>query len=113
MKSMKAMIVAGSLGAVLVVTAAFADMQREKAIRVIQTEQDSKGFAVVELFTSEGCSSCPPADALVEKIQGRHSQNPQIYILAYHVDYCGPPGLERPLQRPLNFPTGSAGMQNG
>ncbi|MGN7720722.1 DUF1223 domain-containing protein [Chitinophaga sp. 22620] len=83
---MKAMIVAGSLGAVLVVTAAFADMQREKAIRAIQTQQDSKGFAVVELFTSEGCSSCPPADALVEKIQ-EDNKNPQIYILAYHVDY--------------------------
>jgi hypothetical protein len=46
----------------------------------------SKGFVVIELFTSEGCSSCPPADALVAKIQ-QESEGKPIYILAYHVDY--------------------------
>jgi hypothetical protein len=45
-----------------------------------------KGFAVVELFTSEGCSSCPPADQLMAKIQSESQEKP-IYILAYHVDY--------------------------
>ncbi len=47
---------------------------------------DAKGFAVVELFTSEGCSSCPPADELVAKIQKENKDKP-VYILAYHVDY--------------------------
>jgi hypothetical protein len=47
---------------------------------------DNKGFAVIELFTSEGCSSCPPADALVAKIQ-KESKDKPVYILAYHVDY--------------------------
>ncbi len=46
----------------------------------------AKGFAVVELFTSEGCSSCPPADAVVAKIQKEYNDQP-VYILAYHVDY--------------------------
>jgi len=46
----------------------------------------AKGFAVIELFTSEGCSSCPPADELVEKIQ-KESNNLPVYILAFHVDY--------------------------
>ena len=45
-----------------------------------------QGFAVVELFTSEGCSSCPPADELVARIEKENSQN-HIYILSYHVDY--------------------------
>jgi len=45
-----------------------------------------KGFAVIELFTSEGCSSCPPADAVVAKIQ-KESNGKPIYILAFHVDY--------------------------
>ncbi len=45
-----------------------------------------KGFAVVELFTSEGCSSCPPADELVSRIQKEYKDQP-VYILAFHVDY--------------------------
>jgi hypothetical protein len=46
----------------------------------------AKGFAVVELFTSEGCSSCPPADQLVARIQQEDKDQP-VYILAFHVDY--------------------------
>jgi hypothetical protein len=38
---------------------------------------------VVELFTSQGCSSCPPADALL----GELAQRPDIVALAFHVDY--------------------------
>ena len=44
------------------------------------------GFAVIELFTSEGCSSCPPADALVARIE-KENQDKPVYILSYHVDY--------------------------
>jgi hypothetical protein len=39
--------------------------------------------AVVELFTSEGCSSCPPAEALL----GQLGRRPDIVALAFHVDY--------------------------
>ncbi len=51
-----------------------------------KTGSPGKGFAVIELFTSEGCSSCPPADALVAKIEKESGGKP-VYILAYHVDY--------------------------
>lgn len=44
------------------------------------------GFAVVELFTSEGCSSCPSADALMARIQ-KENEGKSVYILAFHVDY--------------------------
>ncbi len=45
----------------------------------------AKGFAVVELFTSEGCSSCPSADETVAKLLSKNMEN--VYVLAYHVDY--------------------------
>ena len=39
---------------------------------------------VLELFTSEGCSSCPPADELLNRIG---ALTPGVIPLAYHVDY--------------------------
>jgi hypothetical protein len=46
------------------------------------------GVAVVELFTSEGCSSCPPADAVLAEVshQGRES-GLRVFAVAFHVDY--------------------------
>ncbi|MBO9633974.1 MAG: DUF1223 domain-containing protein [Chitinophagaceae bacterium] len=48
--------------------------------------EPGKGFAVIELFTSEGCSSCPPADRLIGNLQQENAGIP-LYILSYHVDY--------------------------
>lgn len=40
--------------------------------------------AVLELFTSQGCSSCPPADKLLDEFA---QQRDDVIALAYHVDY--------------------------
>jgi len=46
--------------------------------------------AVLELFTSQGCSSCPKADALLDGLGKR----PDVVTLAYHVDYWDYVGWE-------------------
>lgn len=44
--------------------------------------------AVVELFTSQGCSSCPPADALLSAlIAEAQAKGTAVHALSFHVDY--------------------------
>jgi len=45
------------------------------------------GPVVVELFTSQGCSSCPPADALIRGISRNPALQGRVIPLAFHVDY--------------------------
>lgn len=45
--------------------------------------KSSPSPVVVELYTSQGCAACPPADALIDQLAGR----PDVIALALHVDY--------------------------
>jgi hypothetical protein len=51
---------------------------------------------VVELFTSQGCSSCPPADALIHDIANDPALRGHVIPLAFHVDYWDSLGWRDP-----------------
>lgn len=64
----------------------YAAIDRDQLSRKKLVPDPVKGFAFIELFTSEGCSSCPPADELIARIN-KESEGLPVYILAFHVDY--------------------------
>jgi hypothetical protein len=59
--------------------------------------QDKANPVVVELFTSQGCSSCPPADAMLRELSHRDDVIP----LALHVDYWDYIGWQDVFASPL------------
>lgn len=58
---------------------------KSKATKTETKSLAADGFAVVELFTSEGCSSCPPADEAMIRLAKEFPEH--VYFLGYHVDY--------------------------
>ena len=48
------------------------------------THSSTSGVHVVELYTSEGCSSCPPAERWLGALP---SDDPSLIALEFHVDY--------------------------
>jgi hypothetical protein len=83
MKSIKIFTVIACFAIAGLVSTAFINILHIKSSKADNT---GKGFTVIALFTTEGCSSCPPADALVARVQ-KESNDKQVYILAFHVDY--------------------------
>ena len=85
---------------VLMVIAAFLTWElRAGATAQTPSPQASTGreFVVVELFTSEGCSSCPPADALMAELAARQSLgNVEVIALEEHVTYWDEYGWKDP-----------------
>jgi len=63
-----------------------------------QGEASPGRFSVIELFTSQGCSSCPPADRLLKQL----AQRPDVIALSFPVTYWDYLGWKDTLARPEN-----------
>jgi hypothetical protein len=87
---------AGAFAALAVLVAALPGLAEPQAAEPSVPAAESK--AVIELFTSQGCSSCPPADALLAELGKR----PDLVTLSYSVDYWNYLGWHDTLSTPAN-----------
>ena len=90
---------------ILVFCSGFVSVDNHKT----KTITTSNNIVVLELFTSQGCSSCPPADRLL----GSYANREDIAALSFHVDYWNKLGWKDPFsdhlfsERQENYATSS------
>jgi hypothetical protein len=63
-------------------------------------ESGSRRVALLELYTSEGCNSCPPADRWVSALPRQGYAPDRVVALAFHVDYWNDLGWRDPFSQP-------------
>src|SRR5690348_17214388 len=87
----------GFLAVVLLISAVYSRAQNGGPSAPSASESASLTPVVVELFTSEGCSSCPPADAILAKMESAQPfKGVQIIAIEEHVDYWNQQGWVDP-----------------
>ena len=72
---------------VLAVALVLSALQPDFALAACIAESRPHRVPLLELYTSEGCDSCPPADRWVSELPGRGLDASRVVVLAFHVDY--------------------------
>ena len=84
---LKNIYIVGIVFVSLVIMAFTFDLKKETIVEETSSEElaEYEPIVVLELFTSQGCSSCPPADVLLNKVKKQYTS--EVFALSYHVDY--------------------------
>ena len=74
----------------------------DASLREISREKNTKQTVLVELFTSEYCPTCPPAEALLKQLENEQSNaDAEIITLALHVNYWDAPAYKDKFASPI------------